>query len=221
MPEHLIDGPASAPVHLLLAHGAGSPMTSAFLTEMSALLAARGLCCHRFEFQYMQDARQSGRRKPPPKVESLIPEIVAALDRARSMASRDACWLIGGKSLGGRVASLAAGALFERGEIGGLVCLGYPFHPTGKPERLRTAHLADLSLPVLIIQGDRDPFGTRAEVETYMLSRSTEVCWIEDGDHDFGPRGKSPQTRRGNLAAAADAIARFAKGQFSGELGEI
>lgn len=96
--------------------------------------------------------------------------------------------VIGGKSMGGRVASLAADGLRDEGRIAGLLCLGYPFHPPEKPSQLRTAHLAGLRTPTLIVQGTRDPFGTRAEVETYALSDRIEILWLEDGDHDLKPR---------------------------------
>ena len=94
--------------------------------------------------------------------------------------------------------------------IAGLVCLGYPFHPPGKPEQLRTAHLQAIRCPTLIVQGERDPFGSRAEVEALKLPASIRFVWAGDGDHDLGPRGGSGFTRAGNLAAAADAIRDFA-----------
>ncbi len=113
--------------------------------------------------------------------------------------------------MGGRVASLVADELHAAGRIAGLVCLGYPFHPPNKPEQLRTAHLERLACPALIVQGERDPFGGRAEVEGYALSAAIRFHWASDGDHDLGPRGGSGFTRKGNLAAAADAIAAFAR----------
>jgi predicted alpha/beta-hydrolase family hydrolase len=88
---------------------------------------------------------------------------------------------------------------------------GLPLHPPNKPDQLRTAHLEGLSCPTLIIQGERDPFGTRAEVEAMRLSSAIRFHWAGDGGHDLGPRGGSGFTRKGNLAAAADAIAEFAK----------
>jgi len=109
------------------------------------------------------------------------------------------------------VASLVADQLYAQECIVGLACLGYPFHPPKKPEQLRTAHLVALACPALIVQGERDPFGTRAEVEGYGLSRAIRMHWAGDGDHDLGPRGGSGFTRKGNLAGAADAIAAFAK----------
>jgi predicted alpha/beta-hydrolase family hydrolase len=123
-----------------------------------------------------------------------------------------AALIIGGKSMGGRVASLVVDELHAAGRIAGLACLGYPFHPPKKPEQLRTAHLLALACPALIVQGERDPFGTRAEVEGYGLSPAIRLHWASDGDHDLGPRGGSGFTRKGNLAAAADAVVEFAKG---------
>jgi predicted alpha/beta-hydrolase family hydrolase len=90
--------------------------------------------------------------------------------------------------MGGRVASMVADEMFAKGEISGLVCLGYPFHPPAKPEQLRTKHLAALKTPTLIFQGTRDEFGTKEEVATYGLSHAIEVIWLEDGDHDLKPR---------------------------------
>jgi uncharacterized protein len=112
--------------------------------------------------------------------------------------------------MGGRVASLVADELYDKKQISGLVCLGYPFHPPAKPEALRTANLEHLHTPALIVQGERDPFGSRAEVGALKLSPAIGFAWAGDGDHDLGPRGRSGFKRAGNLAAAADAIATFA-----------
>jgi predicted alpha/beta-hydrolase family hydrolase len=119
--------------------------------------------------------------------------------------------VIGGKSMGGRVASLIADELYAARRIAGLVCLGYPFHPPSQPAKLRTAHLTALACPTLIVQGERDPFGPRAEVEAMRLSPAIGYHWAGDGDHDLGPRGGSGFTRKANLAAAADAVAAFVK----------
>jgi predicted alpha/beta-hydrolase family hydrolase len=225
MTEILTEGPADAERHLLLAHGAGAPMTSPFLQAVTRLLTDRGLRVSRFEFPYMAARREDGgKRRPPPRAENLVDAYVEAVAIVRASLPARQKLLIGGKSMGGRVASLVADTLFEEGRIGGLVCLGYPFHPPGKPETLRTAHLETLKCPTLIVQGERDPFGTRAEVEAYKLSPSIRFAWAADGDHDLGPRlgptsrlgprlgsrGASGFTRAGNLAAAADAVATFA-----------
>jgi predicted alpha/beta-hydrolase family hydrolase len=203
---YLAAGPAGAAARLLLAHGAGAGATTPFMETMATLLAERGIATLRFEFAYMATSRQGGSRKAPPKAERLMDEYRAAVDGV----SAGSPLFIGGKSMGGRVASMVADDLYSRGRIAGLVCLGYPFHPPKQPERLRTAHLVHLSCPTLIVQGDRDPFGPRAEVEAMTLSPAISFHWAGDGDHDFGPRGASGFTRKGNLAAAADAVAAFA-----------
>ena len=214
MPDFLTSGPSDAAWTLLLAHGAGAGMETPFLEQMSALLTARGIRVVRFEFGYMAARRTGGKRRPAPKAEMLIPEYRAAVSevRAEGVPGRLA---IGGKSMGGRVASMIAGELAEAGTVDALVCLGYPFHPPGMPEKTRTGHLADLACPALIAQGERDPFGNRTEVESYGLGPRIEIAWIGDGDHDFGPRGASGFTRKGNLATAADALAGFLAGLAS------
>ena len=204
-PPFLITGPSDATVRFLCAHGAGAGMETSFLNAVADLLAQRGVATYRFEFAYMA-ARRQGTRKPPPKAERLMDEYRAAV----AAVPAGAALIIGGKSMGGRVASLVADELHAAGRIAGLACLGYPFHPPKKPEQLRTAHLTALTCPALIVQGERDPFGARAEVEGYGLSAAIRFLWAGDGDHDLGPRGGSGFTRKGNLAAAADAIAEFA-----------
>jgi len=207
MTELLWTGPESAAATLLLAHGAGAPMDSPFMARMSEMLAERAVRVARFEFAYMAARRSGGKRRPPPKAETLDGEMIAA---ARAAAKGAAGKLaIGGKSMGGRVASHVADDLHRSGAIDSLVCLGYPFHPPKTPERLRVAHLETLVCPTLIIQGERDPFGDRAEVEALTLPSAIRFHWAQDGDHDLGPRGGSGTTRRGNLEAAADAITAF------------
>jgi len=159
-------------------------MDSASMTAAAQALAAEGIRVARFEFSYMA-ARRQGTRKPPPKAETVMPEYLAAIDALGPVSMP---LFIGGKSMGGRVASMVADELFVAGRIAGLVCLGYPFHPPAKPAQLRTAHLEGLRAPALIIQGTRDEFGTREDVDTYPLSRSIELLWLEDGDHDLKPR---------------------------------
>jgi hypothetical protein len=213
LPEYLTTPPAAAPAtaarppRLLLAHGAGAPMDSPFMAAVANLLAERGIAVIRFEFAYMAARRTSGRKKPAPRAETLLDEYRAAI----ADCPGEGLLLIGGKSMGGRVASMLADEQRAAGRIVGLVCLGYPFHPPAKPSQLRTAHLEVLGCPALIVQGERDPFGTRGEVESFRLSASIRFAWAPDGDHDLGPRGGSGFTRKGNLAAAADAVAAFAR----------
>jgi len=202
----LFDGPDDAPVTILLAHGAGAPMDSASMTAAAQALAAAGIRIARFEFPYMAARRGTGKAKPPPRAETLNPDYVAAV--ARLGAERPL--IIGGKSMGGRVASMVADELFAAGKIAGLLCLGYPFHPPGKLDKPRTAHLEHLSTPTLICQGTRDEFGTPDEVATYSLSPTIEILWLEDGDHDLKPRKTiSGFSTADHLARMAAAVASW------------
>jgi predicted alpha/beta-hydrolase family hydrolase len=207
MTDLLHSGPETGPL-VLLAHGAGAGMETPFLTAFALLLAERDIGTARFEFGYMAARRHGGKRRPPPRAETLVDEYRNAVAAAR-MRWPDRTPIIGGKSMGGRVASYIADELYAAGDCRGLVCLGYPFHPPGKPDQLRTAHLAALTCPALIVQGERDPFGNKAEVTAMALSTSIAFHWAGDGDHDLGPRGGQGYTRKGNLAAAADAVAAW------------
>lgn len=180
----LFDGPIHATTTLLLAHGAGGAMDSASMTSVAQALAREELRVARFEFDYMAGRRTRGGRKPPPRAETLLPEYRHAVDALGA----EGRLVIGGKSMGGRVASMVADELYARGRIAGLLCLGYPFHPIGKPAQLRTAHLAALKTPALIVQGTRDQLGAREEVGGYTLSNAIELLWLDDGDHDLKPR---------------------------------
>lgn len=183
MTDFLFDGPETAPATILLAHGAGAPMDSKSMTAAAEALVGCGLRVARFEFGYMA-ARRSGARKPPPRADKLNPEYLEAVDKLGAAGPL----IIGGKSMGGRVASMVADDLYAQNRIAGLLCLGYPFHPPAKPTQLRTAHLANLRTPTLICQGTRDQFGTREEVPGYDLAPTIELLWLEDGDHDLKPR---------------------------------
>ena len=196
----LLDGPEDARFTILLAHGAGAPMDSASMTAAAKALADTGFRVIRFEFAYMA-ARRSGVRKPPPRAETLNPEYEAAIAALGAKGPL----IIGGKSMGGRVASMVADDLHDKGKIAGLLCLGYPFHPPGQPDKLRTGHLKQLATPALICQGTRDEFGTRDEVPGYDLSDRIEIRWLEDGDHDLKPRKKI------SGFSAADHLATMAK----------
>lgn len=206
MTDFLFDGPTEAKVTVLLAHGAGAPMDSASMTSAAKALAAEGLRVARFEFGYMA-ARRTGERKPPPKAEAVMPEYVAAIEALGAKGKL----IIGGKSMGGRVASMIADEMHAAGRIAGLLCLGYPFHPMGKPAQLRTAHLAGMTCPALIVQGTRDIMGSREEVAGYTLSPAIEILWLEDGDHDLKPRkgisGISAADHMKTMAAAVKAFA--------------
>jgi predicted alpha/beta-hydrolase family hydrolase len=202
-PELLADGPESAAVTCVLAHGAGAPMDSAFMAFFAHGLAARSIRAVRFEFPYMAERRRGAGRRPPDRTAVLLDvwrAVLASCDPARTV--------IGGKSLGGRMASMIA----DEAGVRGLLCLGYPFHPPGAPEKTRIRHLHDLRTPALILQGTRDPFGGRGEVDAYELSPAIRIHWLEDGDHSFKPRRSSGRTEAQALSEALEAAASFILG---------
>ena len=197
--------------HVLLAHGSMAAMDSPFLDEMTENLVERQLAVHRFEFAYMAERRSTRKKRPPPKAERLTAEYVEAIIRVReSRVSKNNKLIIGGKSLGGRVASMVAVECIENNLIDGVVCLGYPFHPPKQPDKLRTEHLEDYPCPTLIAHGERDSFGTPDEIERYALDPRIEFHWVCDGDHDFATRKRSGFTQSGNITATAQAITKFA-----------
>ena len=199
----LFNGPERAAITVVLAHGAGAPMDSPFMTAIAETLAQDGIRVARFEFPYMRRRRESGRGGAPDSGAVLMQswrDTIAEMGDPRRL-------VIGGKSLGGRIASMIA----DEARVRGLVCLGYPFHPPGKPVATRTEHLAHLRTPALILQGTRDPFGKPDEVKKYRLSHSIRIEWIEDGDHSFKPRARSGRTEADNLVTAAGLVREFVR----------
>lgn len=195
-PKPLYDGPADAEMVLILAHGAGQPPDSEFMAAVAERLAAGGVRVLRPWFPYMARAAAEGRKRPPDGEAKLLSALREVITAERGRAGRLA---IGGKSMGGRIAAMLAD------EVGadGLVCLGYPFHPPGKPERTRLEALAALRTPALICQGERDPFGNREDVAGYDLSPTVQLAWIADGEHSFKPRKASGRTWAQNLDCAS------------------
>lgn len=199
----LIDGPEDAPTTVVLAHGAGAPMNTPFMNSVARGLASGGGArVVRFEFPYMRARRDSVRGRGAPDREPILrnswKEVVERLGGGERL-------VIGGKSMGGRIASMVADEVRARG----LVCLGYPFHPPGRPEKLRTKHLETLVTPALILQGTRDAFGTPEDVAGYALSPAIRVVWLEDGDHSWKPRASSGRTEAQNMADALAAMREF------------
>ena len=204
LPQVVADRPAGeALVSLILAHGAGAPMDSPFMEEITARLVARGIAVFRFEFAYMAERRLTGRKRPPNSQAQLLEQWRAVHGQVRQQAAGPLA--IGGKSMGGRMASLLADEM----EADALVCLGYPFYAAGKPEKPRVAHLAELRTPTLIIQGERDALGDRTSVAGYALSPAIHLHWLTAADHDLKPLKRSGLTHEQHLDAAADAITAF------------
>lgn len=188
-------------VVLILAHGAGAPADSPFMKELSSSLEREGIGTVRFEFPYMQKRRIDGKKRPPDREPALLDYFSRVVEKVRAELAGSSRILIGGKSMGGRVASILAS---RRDGIDGVVCFGYPFHPPGKLDRWRTAHLPDLNCPMLVLQGTRDPFGKPAE----MADREKELGaiklrWLEGGNHDFQTLKSQARTQSELIASAA------------------
>jgi len=204
--DFLFDGPARARATLILAHGAGTAMDHPSMQRIAELVTERGIRVARFEFPYMAARRTSVRRGPPdrePVLRRTWLEAIESLGGGRRVA-------IGGRSMGGRIASMVA----DEAGVRALVCLGYPFHPTGRPERTRVAHLEALATPTLIVQGERDPFGTPEDVAGYDLSGAIHIEWLPDADHSFRPRKASGYTVEAHMQTAAALAVDFVKARF-------
>lgn len=184
-------------------------MDTPFMTFFAEGLAQRGHCVVRFEFPYMARRRREGGKRPPDREPVLLDtwrRVIA--DVRRRFAPRTL--IIGGKSMGGRMASLIA----AEQEADGLVALGFPFHAAGKPgyvER-RLGHLRTLAVSTLICQGTRDSLGSRETVTDIPLSKAVRMVWLEDGDHSLKPRRASGRTEEENLTEALEALDAFVRG---------
>lgn len=179
------------------------------MQQMVKALNRQGVDVARFEFPYMHARRLSGKRAPPNSMPLLLESFRGHWTEFQ--ASQAGPLLIGGKSMGGRVASMLADEL----GAAGLVCFGYPFHPPGKPEKTRVEHLHRLVTPSLIVQGTRDPFGRPSEVAGYALAPSVELHWLDTADHDFQPLKKSGHDQSTMIDQAALAVLEFLENRLS------
>ena len=200
----IFDGPDNGPL-FVFAHGAGAPLSSDFMQQVSIGLAEQGIRVLRFNFNYMQQRLDTGSRRPPERADKLIAQLQKVIN------GLTVPMVIGGKSMGGRMASLVAAESDVSQRVKGVACLGYPFHPQGKPEKLRIAHLADISKPLFIIQGERDKLGNKLEVQSYSLPESIQWLWLEDGDHDLKPRVKSGFTHQQHLQSVVMHLSHYIK----------
>ena len=205
----IINGLENARTRFILAHGSGSDMDSPLLKSMAINLASQikldgGFSVVRFNFPYIDSIKKSGKRRPPDRADKLMESFQQIIQQQIETGAK--VLFIGGKSMGGRIASMLCD---EEAQIKGLICLGYPFHPSAKPDKLRTKHLYDLQTPCLICQGERDRFGNRNEVSSYDLPEIIQIKWMKDGDHSFVPRKKSGITEADNLLHATEEVARF------------
>ena len=151
----------------------------------------------------MQIAKQTGKRRPPEPA----PKLHTYYEQVLTHAQPKLPLFIGGKSMGGRMASMLA--CTTKQPIKGVIAFGYPFHPPGKPDKLRTEHFADIPCPFLVLQGERDTFGTREELKTLAMPKQPDYVWLADGDHSLKPRKKSGITELENRQIAASSTAQF------------
>ena len=197
----IYDGPEDSAVTFVLAHGAGVPMDAPFMNCFAEGVAESGIRVARFEFPYMQRQRAEGKRIPPSSAAVLVERYLAVVG-ALGGGSR---LVIGGKSLGGRIATLIANQV----EAKGVVCLGYPFHPPEKPENTRIEYLKNIAASTLILQGAEDPFGSPDEVAEYGLPENVKVTWLDGGDHHLAMAGSSDAENEQNWTEGAQAIVEF------------
>jgi predicted alpha/beta-hydrolase family hydrolase len=201
--DFIFNGPKTSPLTVILTHGAGAPMDTPFMDFFAEGIAAAKYRVARFEFPYMAARRKDGKKRPPDR------ELVLLETWRKAIGTIKGPVVIGGKSMGGRMASLIAAAPDCPKTVAGLLCLGYPFYGAGRKDKPRTAHLAALKTPTLICQGTRDPMGDQESVAALKLSRTIKVFWAEDGNHDLAPRKASGRTTERNWQAALDAAIAF------------
>lgn len=212
MKEYVLDKADKAKATLVFAHGAGADMSSDFIKRVSFLLSQHQINVIRFNFPYMEKRVVDGKRRPPDRMPKLVHDFEQLLQQLGNdeQLHPELPLFIGGKSMGSRV---AATLLTEEREasfsIKGLIAIGYPFHPIGKPENLRLAPLNGNKKPMLIIQGDRDKLGNEEEISSYDLPPHCYVSYMPDGDHDIKPRVKSGFSHEQHIIQACNKVARF------------
>jgi predicted alpha/beta-hydrolase family hydrolase len=192
LPSKVID-PSTC---LIIAHGAGGPMHTPFIRYFHTELAKRGFLTVKFNFPYME-----ARRRVPDRREILEGSYRTVVEQAKNGGHKSDRMLIGGKSMGGRIASqIAANGV----DVNGLFFLGYPLHPIGKPDQLRDAHLYQIKKPMLFVSGTRDSFARRDLLETVVskIGSYAQIHWIQDGDHSF----KTPNAKTGNADSMQEAL---------------
>jgi predicted alpha/beta-hydrolase family hydrolase len=194
---------------LILGHGAGAGQRSTFMVDFAHALSARGLDLVTFNFLYTEQQRRIPDRGPA--LEACYRAVIEAV-RAQLESARQ--WLfIGGKSMGGRIATQVAAA--DPGlALAGLVLLGYPLHPPGKPAERRDKHLPAIARPMLFVQGSRDAFGTPSELAPIVarLQPTPALHVVEQGDHSFKLSRKDPVAQAAVYAAVQQAIVDWISG---------
>ena len=195
------DGPKKAPITIALAPGSGQSYQVEFMAFFAKALGEVGLRVARFDFPYMSERASSNKRRsadPEPVMCETWRQVIRQLGPPEKL-------FIGGKSHGGRVAGLVA----DECQVAGLVCIGFPFHATGKSDKYDLVPLDRIQTPTLLLQGEWDTFGDKGEVTSYPLSSQVQVKWIREADHSLQPPKEFKRTREENWTASAKLIGRF------------
>lgn len=203
LPSVIEDYVPNAKALVIFAHGAGADKSSEFMTTFTGLLNAHQLSVLRFNFTYMDKRIVDQKRYPPER----MPKLLACFNTLLTSIDTSLPIFIAGKSMGGRVAATLAESPSDK--FMGVMCLGYPFHPQKKPDKLRLEPLQKTLQPILIVQGDRDALGNKDEISNYEFSSMCTINFLPDGDHDLKPRVKSGFTHQGHMEAAAVAMREF------------
>jgi len=195
---------------IIFAHGAGADMHHEFMVQMTALFNKANINVLRFNFPYMDKRIALGKRYPPDRMPKLIDCYNKVIHDFIAISNGHKLPLfIGGKSMGSRVAATLASDDGISELIKGAFCLGYPFHPPKKIEKLRLEPLQNTSKPILIVQGERDTLGSEIEITDYDISSLCQCFFLSDGDHSLKPRVKSGFTHQQHMESAVHATARF------------
>ena len=194
---------------IILAHGAGAPMDSDWMNAITEKLESHNINVIRFEFPYMDKRRKTGKKSPPDRA----PVLMESFNDIINQQSGDV-W-IAGKSMGGRIASVIAP---DNTKVLGVIAYGYPFHPPGKPEKLRTEHLQKYSKPMLIVQGENDPFGKVGEWKGFTIDKKIEIFPIEEANHDLKPNKSTGMDLDNALDKAVEKTVSFITAVATGTL---
>jgi predicted alpha/beta-hydrolase family hydrolase len=194
-----------AGITLILGHGAGAGQTHSFMVSFATELAARGIDVVTFNFSYTEHGRHVPDKND--KLEECYRAVIETVRNHKKLTQNKLA--IGGKSMGGRIASQVAAS--GAGDLAGLVFLGYPLHPPGNPEKLRSKHLPDIKAPILFVQGSRDSFGTPDELRPIIKNMKTraKLYVVESGDHSFKVPKSAGVTQEEVYRTVIDEIARW------------
>lgn len=176
------------------------------MNDVASGISKEGIRVARFEFPYMAQ-RRTGKRKGPDRpaiLEATWNDAIGSLEQAGTI-------FIGGKSMGGRIATMVA----DDSVAAGVICYGYPFHPPGKPQQTRISHLENMRVPTLILQGTRDPFGKPEEVARYALSDAIRVEWLNGGDHSYKAPARADNSTRDLIDTAIERSIAFIRQRLS------